>query len=352
MDATARQRVFVTGATGFIGRHLVQRLVQSDCRVSSLVRDATRSKLHVHDPSLGPDLMNSQLLTGDVMDRESLNRALDQSRPDVVIHLAGLVRTRHHDAFIRINADGARNIAAACANQETPPVLISVSSLAAAGPSRAGQPRQEGDSPAPVSAYGRSKLAGEQAVAAFAGTLPITIVRPPIVFGPDDRAVIQMCKPIARWGMHPVIGRGDSRISLVHVSDLVEGLRLAAERGERLAFSNENKEGNGIYFLAEAEQPTYAEFGRLIATALGRTSLRLVHVPTPIMGLMGAGAEAVGLIRHRTSWLNRDKITEALAGSWTCTSEKARTHLGWSPTATLPDRLRETVQWYREARWL
>lgn len=358
MDANAQQRVLVTGATGFIGRHLVRRLVESHCRVWSLVRDATRSRL----PGDDLDLTNSQLLTGDVTDQESLNRALDQSRPDVVMHLAGLVRTLHRDAFMRINADGARNIAAACAARQTPPVLVAVSSLAAAGPSRAAkscaektsadQPRREGDAPAPVSAYGRSKLAGEQAVATCAAALPITIVRPPIVFGPGDRAIINMCKPIARWGVHPVFSSGDSRLSLVHVDDLVAGLLLAAVKGERLPSPDEEHAGRGIYFLAADEQPTYAEFGQLIAHALGRSSPRLVHVPTPVMKLVGAGAEAIGLIRQRTSWLNRDKVTEALAGSWTCTSEKARTHLGWSPTAPLRERLHETVQWYREARWL
>ncbi|TVQ57878.1 MAG: NAD(P)-dependent oxidoreductase [Phycisphaerales bacterium] len=348
MDATERQRVLVTGATGFIGRHLVRRLVDSNYHVAALVRDVTRSRL----PADEFDLMHSQPLAGNVTDRKSLDRALDQSQPEVVIHLAGLVRTLQRDGFMRVNADGARNIAAACAAQPSPPVLVVVSSLAAAGPSRADSKQREGDTAAPVSAYGRSKLAGEQAAAEFATSLPITIVRPPIVFGPGDRAVHQMCKPIARWGLHPVFGRGESHLSFVHVDDLVTGLLLAAEKGERVPLADKDDAGRGIYFLAEEEQPTYAEFGRLIAMALGRKPPRVVRVPTPMMKLAGAGAEAMGRMRRRTSWLNRDKITEALAGSWTCTSEKARTHLGWSPAATLSDRLHETVQWYRDAGWL
>jgi dihydroflavonol-4-reductase len=353
MDANAQQHVLVTGATGFIGRHLVRRLVDSDYRVSSLVRDHACNTMHADDP----DLMHSQQLTGDVTDRHSLDRALDQSQPDVVIHLAGLVRTLQRDGFMRVNADGARNIAAACAAQPSPPVLVVVSSLAAAGPARTNQSstdqlRHEGDAAAPVSAYGRSKLAGEQAAAEFAAALPITIVRPPIVFGPGDRAVHQMCKPIARWGVHPVFGRGESRLAFVHVDDLVAGLLLAAKKGERVSSTKNESAGHGIYFLAEEEQPTYAEFGRLIAMALKRKPPRVIHVPTPMMKLAGAGAEAMGRMRRRTSWLNRDKITEALAGSWTCTSEKARTQFGWSPAAPLSDRLHETVQWYRDAEWL
>jgi len=110
--------------------------------------------------------------------------------------------------------------------------------------------------------------------------------------------------------------------------------------------------GQGIYFIAGEDRPTYAQLGQAIATALGKKPPAVVHLPGPVARLVGIGGDVVGWIRGRPSWVSRDKITEALAGSWTCSSAKARTQLGWSPTATLADRLHETAQWYRQAGWL
>ena len=130
---------------------------------------------------------------------------------------------------------------------------------------------------APVSAYGRSKLAGEQAAAKYAARLSISIVRPPIVFGPGDRGVLEMFRPIARAGIHVVPGRGERRVSLIHVADLVEGLLLAAEKGERL--HRGGAPGQGVYFMAAEDEPTYAELGQAMAIALGRKRATVVHLP-------------------------------------------------------------------------
>ena len=229
-------------------------------------------------------------------------------------------------------------------------MLIVVSSLAAAGPCAGDQPRVEGDSPAPVSAYGRSKLAGELAAARHAGKMEITIVRPPIVFGPAERGVLEMFRPIARWGVHVVPGRRKRRFSLIHVSDLVAGLLFAAEKGERLHPSG--SPGQGIYFIAAPEHPTYAGLGQAMATALGRNRAAEVCLPELLTRLIGLCGDAMVRVRRQPGWVSGDKMAEVLAGSWTCSSAKARTQLGWSPAATLAERLRETVQWYRQAGWL
>jgi nucleoside-diphosphate-sugar epimerase len=86
--------------------------------------------------------------------------------------------------------------------------------------------------------------------------------------------------------------------------------------------------------------------------ALGKKRARLVHMPGPLVRLAGLGGDALGRVRQRPGRVNSDKMAEALAGSWTCSSAKARTQLGWFPAATLAERLRETAQWYRQAGWL
>ncbi|MCP2501302.1 MAG: NAD(P)-dependent oxidoreductase [Deltaproteobacteria bacterium] len=336
------ESVLVTGASGFIGQHLVRRLIERGDRVSCLVRatspiDELRSS-------------GARLIVGDVTDRACIERALAESRAGVVIHLAGLLKAVRTADFARVNAGGVESVTAACAGRAGRPLLIVVSSLAAAGPCAGNQPRVEGDSPAPVSAYGRSKLAGELAAARHAGEMEITIVRPPIVFGPGDRGVLEMFRPIAHSGLHVVPGSKERRVSLIHVADLVALLLLAAGKGERLR--PDGAPGQGIYFVAADHDPTYDELGQAIARAVGKKRATVVHVPGPLVRLAGLCGDSLGRVRQRPGWVNSDKMAEALAGSWMCSSAKARTRLGWSPAATLAERLRETAKWYRQAGWL
>ncbi|MFO8012716.1 MAG: hypothetical protein R6X20_05350, partial [Phycisphaerae bacterium] len=100
------------------------------------------------------------------------------------------------------------------------------------------------------------------------------------------------------------------------------------------------------------DEPTYTELGAALATALGKKRATVLHVPRPLMRLAGLCGDAMGRIRRRPGCISSDKMAEALAGSWTCSSVKARTHLGWSPAAALAQHLRDTAQWYRQAGWL
>ena len=145
---------------------------------------------------------------------------------------------------------------------------------------------------------------------------------------------------------------GDRRFSLVHVDDLVEGLILAAASGERL--QARGPPGQGVYFMSGDERPTYADLGLAIAVALGRKPPTIIRVPGPVLRLLGIGGDLVSRLRGRACWINSDKMAEALAaGSWTCSSVKAREQLGWSPAPlALADRLLETAIWYRQAGWL
>lgn len=218
-------KVLVTGASGFIGSHLASALVARGDEVTCLVRKTSQIK--------GLNGLGVQLVYGDVTQPESLLSAV--AGQETVYHLAGITLALTKRQFFRVNQEGIRNIARACAAQPGPPVLLVVSSLAAAGPALDGRPKIESDPSQPVSAYGRSKRAGEQEAELFADRVPTTIVRPPIVFGERDHLGLPLFRSVDKFGIHFVPGRGRHRYSLIHVADLAELIILVAQRGKHCA---------------------------------------------------------------------------------------------------------------------
>ncbi len=333
-------RVFVTGSTGFIGRHLVRTLVHEGHQVACLYRSPNRAQA-LQD-------LDAELVQGTLEDPAPWAEAV--RRAEWVFHLAGTLKAFRAEDFYRVNVQGTESLLRVCAQTDPPPTVVLVSSLAAAGPSPPDRLRSEQDPCQPVSHYGRSKLAAEEAARRWAAQVPLTIVRPPIVFGPEDRDVLEMFRPIARWGVHLVPTWRVPRMSLVHVEDLVQGLLAAAREGKRLQPQPDSSQG--IYFLAASEHPGYDQLGRMIGQALGRKRVLVLRVPGAITFLSALGAEAWARVRRQPLIFNLDKAREACAGCWTCDPARAHEQLHWQPGASLQQRLEQTAQWYRQHGWL
>ena len=242
----------------------------------------------------------------------------------------------------------------ACAQRTTPPTVVVVSSITAAGPALGDEPRREDELPRPVSNYGRSKRAGERVCEAFSTRLPITIVRPPIVFGEGDPAMLALFRPIMRHGVHLSPGLQPRRASLIHVADLVELLCQAAERGDRLLVDaqGEARLPAGYFYAADDVRPTYVELGQLIAQASGRQSVRVLRTPDTLAWCFGLGSELWSRLRRKPAIVNLDKIREAVAGSWICSSDRAREQLGFQVARPLVERLRQTAESYIASGWV
>lgn len=341
-------RVLVTGATGFIGTHLVRDLVEGADEVVCLVRSTSNRQ------ALEP--LGVEFIEGDVSDPASLDRAVEGCQ--VVYHLAGLTMALATADLHRVNEGGTRNVAAACARKSTPPVLLSVSSIAAAGPVSNGRPAVESDSPAPVSHYGRSKLAGERAVAEFADRVPTTIVRPPIVFGEGDRASLPVFASVQRFAIHLSPLWRPKPFSFIHAADLARALTAAAKSGSRLPGATSAQvngpldDDAGVYFAAADEVMTFAEFGRRVGHALGLTRTTVIPNAAPAVWLVALGSEMVAQVRRRPMIFGFDKAREAVAGPWVCSSEALKRDTGWRPAKSLDERLAETAAWYVEQGWL
>jgi dihydroflavonol-4-reductase len=338
-------RVLVTGATGFIGSNLTKRLVALGNDVTCLVRSPSKAA--------GLESLGVRTALGDLRDEAAVRRAVGQA--EIVYHLAGLITAFRPAELMEVNATAFRYLAAACAACPNPPALISVSSLSAAGPSPANRPRTESDPPAPVSHYGRAKRAAELIAQEYAADVPITIVRPPMVFGEGDLLMRSLFRTIWRLGIHIALGVKQSRYSLIHVADLVDALMLCAERGARLAPANGSptKSVRGYYFVAGDEQPTFAELGQLIGSSLGQDRVSVWGSSRGVMLWPAAAvAELAARLRGRPYIFNFDKAREAKAGSWTCSSQTIRADLGFAPRAPLAERLRQTADWYRQQQLL
>jgi nucleoside-diphosphate-sugar epimerase len=244
-------------------------------------------------------------------------------------------------------------MAAACAAQTTPPTLVVVSSLAAAGPAENGHPRVESETPRPVSNYGRSKLAGEQEAAKLASQVPISIVRPPIVVGPRDRLSLELFLPIRWFRLHLIPGYRKRRFSLIHSADLADALIRVADRGTRLPGRGANgSPGQGIYYAADPALPTYAELGRMLACAVGRPRALCLPVPEFVMWTVAGCGELTSRVLRRPANLGLDKAREAVAGDWTCDATRIKSELGFQTATPIAERIQQTGDWYRQAGWL
>jgi dihydroflavonol-4-reductase len=321
-------KTLVTGATGFVGSHLAAALAKRGDDVFCLAR---RPEQATFLASLG-----AQVVPGSLEDIDSLTAALQGV--ERVYHLAGLTAAGSEREFLEVNERGTLRLIGAI--RTAVPSLrrfVHVSSIAAVGPTSHGARLTEDTPCRPVTAYGRSKLAGEVVVRDAAG-LPWTIVRPPVVYGPRDRELLRLFR-VTRWGFAPVFGMGYQELSLVYVTDLVEGIARAGVEPVALGQT---------YHLAHPEVVRSRDLARAIGRAVrgGRAPL-IVPVPAAVAGsivrVIGRAAAAAG----RRTVVSEDKLAEFLAPAWGTSVAKAERELDWRPPHDLTGGVAETAAWYR-----
>lgn len=315
----------ITGATGFIGSHLAERLLAEGQEVWALVRGEPRWLPEGVKPIKGD-------LRGELPPLRGFHH---------VFHLAGLTRAKHPKEYFEVNRTGTKRLLEALeASGGITGRFLYLSSLAAAGPCSPLRPRTEEDPPRPVSPYGRSKLEAEGVAIEYRDNLRVGILRAAAVYGPRDDYMLQLFR-LVKGGFVPLLRR-KQWLSLCFVQDLVEALILAAEA---------DYPSGEVFFVSDGLKHTLQSLIDMVASLLGRRYIK-IRVPVPVAWLCAYWGELLGRLRGRAVAFTPSKCIEALQEAWLCDISKAKDVLGFSPRWSLREGLELTIAWYLKAGWL
>lgn len=331
-------RAFVTGGTGFIGSHLVELLVNCGYQVTCTVRQTSNPRWL--KPLLAGKHSPIQLVTADLSDP---NASIPSLRGvDLVFHLAGLTKAFNADEYNRANAEATRRlIEASVAENGGKARFLYCSSLAACGPSQDGKPLSEDVQPHPLTDYGKSKLKGEIIAREYVNRLPVTIIRPPAVYGPRDTGIFLFFRCVKN-GILPLIGNPRRQLSLVYVKDLVRGIHAAAV--------SERAVGE-TYFLTDGAVHSWWEVAQTIAQNLKKRPFKL-RVPVFLLDIVAIFTEAIAELTGEPTTLNRQKMIDLKQQYWICDDAKAVKHIDYCVAYPLEKGIEEAARWYLDNGWL
>jgi nucleoside-diphosphate-sugar epimerase len=295
-------RIAVTGASGFIGRHTVARFTSRGDTAISVPRPFVPETL-----------------------------AQTFANVDAVVHLAGVVTAKDEDEYVDANVTSTRIVAEAA--RAAGVRLVHVSSLAVAGPAPPTAPHVESDPPAPITTYGRTKLEGERSVTTTAG-LQWTVLRPGVVYGPGDRALVPLFG-MARSGFLPLVGRATAAYTFIYIDEMVDAIAAAVDRA---------RVGATIF----VGHPTPVTPRALVEGVRDATGGRasIVRVPLPFLRVAAWGGDAFAAVTGRGAAINSRRFVEIDAPGFVCRVDRLRQDLGVEPKVDLAAGLHRAAAWY------
>ncbi len=310
--------VAVTGATGFIGSHVVGRLGRAGWQVRILTRRVPANAEFADVPV--------DAVIGTLEDKRAVARLVQGV--DAIVHAAGRIKARSHAEFFAANATGTRLLVEAAIAGGNRPRFVLLSSLAARQPQ--------------ISDYAASKLAGEAELTRLDGELPWSILRPPAVYGPGDRETLAFFRALRMgFAMRPPVR--NARLSLLHVGDLAAAIAAVLEAPSTLPGAQELDDGHGGYGWEE-----------MISVAAHHLGVRPLRLPIPGLLLMGVAHlnEAFHRATGDVAMLTPGKVREMLHADWTSRDGAVTAATGWRAQVDLDQGFAETVAWYRRNHWL
>lgn len=325
-------KAFITGATGFVGSHLVDKLLEKNYEVYCMKRKTSSTKWL--------DGKNVQYVNGDLFSNDILENTIKDM--DYIFHVAGVVKAKTKEGFYKGNYEATKNLLEITA-KVNPDLkkFVFISSQAAAGPTRTEKPIDENTKPEPITTYGITKLKAEEEVEKYKNKFPVTIIRPPAVFGPRDTEILIYFKTFSK-GLNSVIGFDAKYLSLVYVEDLTDGIILAAE----------SEKANGQkYFICLDKAFNWDEIGSITSKLLGKRAIK-IRLPHSVVYSVGYLAELFSTFSKNPATLNLEKCKDITQLKWVCSNEKAKRELGFKNKFSLEEGFKKTIDWYREMKWI
>lgn len=330
-------KVFVTGANGFIGSHLIAYLLKRGDQVVGMVRATSDSRSLM--PHFDEYEGRFKLVIGDLRQPSTLGAGLEDA--EYVYHLAAALMVTSEHAFRSVNVEGTRNLLEAVRKHNTGQLkrVLFTSSMACAGPAPSPEPIDETRTPQPVSWYGTSKRDAELVAHEFmAQGLPITIVRPVAVYGEREDLLARSAFPAVQLGFIPRLGFDKKLASFIYIADLVEGIVAAAE--------SPNTAGK-TYFLANPKIYEADEIPNAVADAMNK-SVRIPIVTPPPVALVGAWvSEWLYNFTGAKPLATVDKVRETGHRYWIVSPAAAKNDFGWEAKTSLTDGMKRTVDYWK-----
>lgn len=322
-------KVLLTGASGFVGHHLVDLLHKEGFEITCLVRKTSRVE----------EIKNkAKLVYGEITIPESLNEAV--KGVDYVIHLAGIVKATKSKQYYEVNTQGTINLFnAVLTTNPNIKRFVYISSQAASSPSEV--PIKEDTPSNPVTSYGKSKLEAEKFLEQNSDKLPITIIRPSAIYGPYDKEFLPVYQLINR-GFEILVKGGKTKLSMVYVKDLVKSIFLAMISEKTI----------GKKYFSTHPRPIYLyEFFNSIKKALNRKFTVKIPIPIPILYTFAFVNTVFSKVINQPSMFNFEKVNE-IKNSWVCSPENLIKDTGMEYEYDLDRGMQETINWAREKNLL
>lgn len=330
-------KILITGASGFIGSYIVEEALRRGLDTWAAIRKSS-SREYLQDQRINFIELN-------LSSKEQLVKQLEGHTFDYVVHAAGVTKCLNKQDFHRINTEGTKNLVEALLELKMPlKRFVFISSLSVYGAIREQQPYEEireTDNPQPNTEYGRSKLAAEQFLDSLTADFPYVILRPTGVYGPREKDYFIMAKSIKQHSDFAV-GYKRQDITFVYVSDVVQAVFLAAEKG---------KTGRK-YFLSDGEVYQSTTFSDLIHEELGRPWWIRITAPVWVLRVVTFFGEYVGRLTGKVTALNNDKYNILKQRNWRCDIQPAIDELGYKPQVQLKEGVQRAIAWYKEHHWL
>lgn len=328
-----KKRVLITGASGFVGYHLIVAALASGLEVFACVRRSSNIE-HLQE-------FDIQYTYLDFTDQASLVKEMADKKYNYIIHASGITKAKNKNEYNTVNAGYTKNLALAAVSAGINlKKFVFVSSLAAMGPLTDLSGTIEDSSPAhPVTDYGASKLLAEQYLSEIKG-LPLIVIRPTAVYGPREKDIFILFRTINK-GLEPHIGSFKQQISFIYVTDLAKIIVDSLTSNVTNKYYNVSDGGTyDRYALAEG-----------VKKAMHKRTWKF-HLPVFAVSALASVMERIYKNSASSPALNKEKMNELTAINWACSIANVKKDLGFNPQYNLETGVLETVTWYKDNKWL